>query len=49
MYTLVLSHHAKGNDHFLVCKGLAIYKEGDEIIGKSVRDSRPGRNAFDHG
>ena len=24
--------HTKGNDHLLICKGLPIYKQGDEVI-----------------
>ena len=24
--------YAKGNDHLILCKGLPIYKEGDEVI-----------------
>ena len=24
--------YAKGNDHLILCKGLSIYKQGDEVI-----------------
>ena len=31
-FVRLLSSYAKGNDHLLICKGLPIYKQGDEVI-----------------